>query len=110
MDLRNCPKCGKLFVYRHRNLCPECLKKDEKAFDRVREFLNDNPHASLEEVSNATEVSTKNVLEYLKEGRLMLRNDNVNILLNCEICKEPILSGRLCEKCSNKFKKRVCAT
>ncbi|HHY71384.1 MAG TPA: MerR family transcriptional regulator, partial [Thermoanaerobacterales bacterium] len=99
------PQCGKLFVYSHRNLCPECLKKDEQEFDLVRDFLYDNPQASLEEISEATGISTKNILEYLKEGRLMLRNDNVNILLSCELCGEPILSGRMCEKCSGKFKR-----
>lgn len=107
MDLRNCPECGKLFVYNHRNLCPECLKKDEEDFERVRDFINNNPRATLEEVSEATEVSTKNILEYLKEGRLMLRSNNVNILLNCEICGEPILSGRICEKCSSKFRREL---
>ena len=107
MKLRNCPQCGKLFVYNHRSLCPECLKKDEEGFDKVRDFIHNNPQASLEDVSKATEVSTKNILEYLKEGRLMLRNNNVNILLNCELCGEPILSGRICEKCGGKFKSEL---
>ena len=59
MKLRNCPQCGKLFVYSHRNLCPECLKKDEQDFDTVRDFLYDNPQASLEEISEETRISTK---------------------------------------------------
>lgn len=104
MDLRNCPECGKLFVYNHRNLCPACLKKDEEGFDRVRDFLYDNPQATLEEISEATEVSTKSILEYLKEGRLMLSSKNVNIVLSCETCGAPILYGRFCEKCTGKLK------
>lgn len=107
MDLRNCPKCGKLFVYSHRNLCPQCLKKDEENFDRVREFINNNPKATIEEVSEGTDVSVKKILEYLKEGRLMLQNNNTNIILNCELCGEPILTGRICPKCSSKFKKNL---
>jgi flagellar operon protein (TIGR03826 family) len=105
MNLRNCPQCGKLYVHSLRSLCPECLKKDEENFDRVRDFIYTNPQASLEEVSEETGVSTKNILEYLKEGRLMLRSNNVNILLSCEVCDEPILSGKLCEKCSGKLKR-----
>ncbi|NLZ55038.1 MAG: MerR family transcriptional regulator [Thermoanaerobacteraceae bacterium] len=110
MDLRNCPKCGKLFVYSHRNLCPSCLKKDEEDFDRVRAFINDNPEATIEEVSEGTDVSVKKILEYLKEGRLMLRNNNVNIILECELCGAQILTGRICEKCSGKFFKRTFVT
>lgn len=105
MNLRNCPECGKLFVYNHRNLCPECLKKDEEDFDIVRDFLYKNPKATVEEISKKTGVSSKSILEFLKEGRLMLRSNNVNIILSCELCGEPIVSGRLCEKCSKKFKR-----
>jgi len=110
MDLRNCPKCGKLFVYRQRNLCPQCLKKDEEDFDRVREFINNNPKATIEEVSEGTEVTVKKILEYLKEGRLILQSNNINITLNCELCGEPILTGRMCAKCSNKFKRNITST
>ena len=97
----------KLYVHTIRNLCPECLKKDEEDFGRVRDFIYNNPQASLEEVSEETGVSTKSILEYLKEGRLMLRSNNVNILLSCELCGEPILTGRICEKCSSKFKREL---
>ena len=105
MELRNCPECGKLFVYVHRNLCPDCLKKDEEDFGKVREYINNNPRATIEEVAENTEVSVKQILEYLKEGRLILQSNNVNITLNCEMCREPILTGRLCSKCSDKLKR-----
>ncbi|HHY42343.1 MAG TPA: MerR family transcriptional regulator [Thermoanaerobacterales bacterium] len=107
MELRNCPVCGKLFVYNHINLCPECLKKDEEDFDRVREFINNNPMATIEEVSEGTGVSARKILEYLKAGRLMLQSNNANIVLKCEICEEPILTGRLCEKCSRKLRRNL---
>ncbi len=106
MDLRNCPKCGKLFVYTTRNLCPQCLKEDEEDFDRVREYINNNPQATIEEVSEGTGVTPRRILEYLKEGRLMLQSNNTNIILRCEMCDEPILTGRLCPNCSKKLKTR----
>jgi len=105
MELRNCPVCGKLFVYVHRNLCPDCLKRDEEDYEKVREFINNNPRATIEEASEGTEVPVKKILEYLKEGRLILQTNNVNIILNCEMCGEPILTGRLCAKCSSKLKR-----
>lgn len=104
MELRNCPECGKLFVYVRRNLCPDCLKKDEENYEKVKTYLSKNPKATIDEISDATQVPAKNVLEYLKEGRLMLSPGNVNIILNCEICGTPILYGRVCEECSKKLK------
>jgi len=105
MELRNCPQCNKLFAYTIRNLCPECSKKEDENFDKVRDYIYSTPEATIEEVSKNTGVPIKTVLEYLKEGRLMLRDNNTNILLHCEVCNEPILTGRLCEKCARKFKK-----
>ena len=104
MELRNCPECGKLFAYTIRNLCPECSKKEDENFDKVRDYIYDFPKATIEEVSENTGVSVKTVLEYLKEGRLMLRDNNKNILLHCELCNEPILTGRLCDKCAKSFR------
>lgn len=71
----------------------------------MRDYIYDTPQATIEEVSENTKVPVATVLEYLKEGRLMLRESNVNLLLECELCGEPILTGRLCEKCANKFRK-----
>jgi flagellar operon protein (TIGR03826 family) len=108
MEIRNCPSCGKIFAYTLRNLCPECIKEDELSFNKVRDYIHENPNANLEEVAEAAEVTTKKVLEYLKEGRLMLKSSS-GAMLQCEVCSEPILSGRLCEKCSREFKKGMWA-
>ncbi|HHX23594.1 MAG: TIGR03826 family flagellar region protein [Tepidanaerobacteraceae bacterium] len=104
MKLKNCPQCGKLFIYSLHNLCPDCIAKDEDNYNLVRDYLYDNPNASVDEISEKTGVPSKNILEYLKEGRLILKKNNINILLSCERCNEPILSGRFCEKCAGKLK------
>lgn len=106
MELRNCPVCGKLFVYTVRNMCPQCAKKDEENFEKVRQYLYDVPQATLEEITEKTGVPAKNVLEYLKEGRLMLKKSNRNIL-SCERCGAPILTGRYCDKCAGEIKKQM---
>ncbi len=87
-------------------MCPDCAKKEEDDFEKVRDYLYKNPGATIEEVSEQTEVDTKKVLEFLKEGRLMLKNENPN-LLRCEICDSPILTGKYCEKCSRDMKKQL---
>ncbi|WP_422446897.1 TIGR03826 family flagellar region protein [Thermoanaerobacterium sp. DL9XJH110] len=106
MELRNCPECGKLFVYTVKNLCPDCVKKEEEDFEKVRDYLYDNPGATIEEVSEKTGVDSKKVLEFLREGRLVLKNANAGIL-SCEMCGAPILTGRYCDKCAGDMKKRL---
>lgn len=105
MELRNCPSCGKLFVYTTRNLCPDCKEKDEVNFHKVKDYLYENPGATIEEVSEETKVDTKKILEYLKEGRLMLKHSNTNIL-SCESCGKPILTGRFCDECISDMRQK----
>jgi len=106
LELRNCPVCGKVFVFVTRNLCPECAAKEEEEFRKVKDYLYEFPGATMEEISEKTGVSTKRILEFLREGRLILKKENVNILLRCEMCGAPILAGRLCEKCAGDMKKK----
>lgn len=105
MELRNCPNCGKLFVYVTKNLCPACAKKDEENFRNVKDYLYDNPGATIDEVSEETGVDTKKILEYLKEGRLILKQNNASIL-SCESCGKPILTGRFCKNCITDMKQK----
>lgn len=105
MNLRNCPVCGKLFVYVTKNMCPDCIKKEEELFDKVRDYLYENPNSSLEEVNKATGVDVRKILEFLKEGRLILKQGNP-YLLSCEICGKAILTGRYCEQCASEMTKK----
>ncbi len=105
MDLRNCPKCGKLFAFTTRNMCPDCIKEEDDEFALVREYINEHIEATIDEVSEATGISTSKILKFLKEGRLMISPSNINIVIRCEMCDEPILTGRYCKKCAEKFAK-----
>lgn len=98
--LVNCPRCGKVFVYVSKRLCPECLAKEEEEFRKVKDYLWEHPDSTIEKVSEATGVSTKKILEFLREGRLMLTSNNPNIILKCERCGAPINTGRFCAECS----------
>ena len=51
-------------------------------------------------------VDVKMILHLLKEGRLLISDDNQgSILLTCESCKRPIKTGRLCEECRGELAK-----
>jgi len=100
MSAVNCPRCGKLFVKdaTSASICFKCVKEEEDIFHSVRDFVKDNQNATLKDVAEATKVSTKKILQYVRDGRLELSSgmagDN-----RCVECDKPITSGRYCERC-----------
>ncbi|SHE46835.1 flagellar operon protein TIGR03826 [Thermoanaerobacter uzonensis DSM 18761] len=107
MEIRNCKRCGRLYTYTGIDLCPECYRQDEEDFMKVRDYLDAHPSATMLEISQNTQVSIKKIMDFLKEGRLILTSNNVNIGLKCEKCGKPILTGRFCEECKTKLAKEL---
>ena len=99
MNLRNCARCGKMFNYiGGQPICENCKKAVEEDFQKVKQYIIDNPAASLKEISEANEVTTKQIQQWIREERLMFSKDSP-IQLLCEKCGEPIVTGRFCVKC-----------
>jgi len=100
MDLRNCPRCGKIFAYDGKNkICNVCKNSEENEFQKVKDFLWDNPNATIEEVHNATEVERDLIIKFVREGRLVAEGLSFDFMIECERCGTPISSGRYCDKC-----------
>jgi hypothetical protein len=72
-------------------------------FKIVRDYLDEHPNASVEKVSEDTEVPQRVVLYLIKEGRLIIKGAGEGKvgILSCEVCKAPILEGRICNKCKS---------
>lgn len=100
MDIRNCSRCGKIYIYDGFKLCVDCRKEDEEDFYKVKHYLEENPNSNIIKVSEDTQVDSKKIIEFLKEGRLEIRSEN-NLILNCERCGKPITKGRFCNKCTS---------
>lgn len=98
MNLRNCPECGHLFEFTVRDLCPDCVNKEENDYELIKSCLRHNPGAGILEISEKTEVSEKKIIAFLKNGRLILEPTNA-IMLNCERCGRVIRTGRYCDDC-----------
>jgi len=94
-----CSRCGRLFeVTGIRSLCPECYIRDERDFEKIREYLYEHPGAKVFEVSENLGVPVPQIKRYLREERLEIIEDN-NLFLKCESCGKPIRSGILCDTC-----------
>lgn len=77
----------------------QCRREDEEDFKKVKEYIDENPGANISEVSEETEVDTRKIISFLRQGRLEVENKD-NLLLDCERCGVPIKTGRFCKKCT----------
>ncbi|MFW5855838.1 MAG: TIGR03826 family flagellar region protein [Bacillota bacterium] len=104
MNLKNCPRCGKLFAKKgNEKLCPVCRKEEESDFEKVKEYLWDHPKASIDEVHEATGVERDTIIKFIKEDRLIAEGIEIDFDLECERCGKPIESGRYCESCQQEL-------
>ncbi len=99
MDVRACKSCGKLFNYLSGPpICLECKDDLEKKFLAVKEYIRNNKVVSIKEISEANEVSVKQLQQWIREERLEFTKDSP-IQINCETCGKKIRTGRLCDEC-----------
>ena len=101
--IRNCPKCGKIFHFIHSPICDDCIKLDQDTFEKVRQHLKENPGISLMGLAKETDVDSKKILRYIKEGKLELLTPEAE----CEKCKAKISTGRFCPQCVDEMGKNA---
>lgn len=103
MDVRNCRGCGRIFNYvAGPVMCQRCRESLEGKFQEVKEYIRANPGATIPEVSEACEVESAQIRQWLREERLEITEGSA-LYLNCEGCGMPIRSGRYCDKCKNEM-------
>ena len=76
----------------------EIQKQLEDKFVEIKEYIRDNKVASISEISDKFEVSTKQIEQWVREERLCFADDSP-IGLQCECCGATIKTGRYCDKC-----------
>jgi len=98
MEVINCPRCGKIFTMIKDPLCTACMKKEEEIFISVKNHIEENPQCTLQELADETGVSTKKILQFIRDGRLEISKGMAGTL-RCDSCNAPITSGRYCDTC-----------
>lgn len=108
MTIRNCKKCGKIYQYDGvHKICLECRRKEEKDFEKVKEFLRENPSSSINKVSEETGVEKKTIIEFIKNDRLIAEDIEIEETIRCQRCGREIKHGKYCEKCISDFKGEI---
>lgn len=63
----------------------------------MADYLEDYPGSSLDEVHKATNVPRNIILAMIRSNRIL----SGMMSYPCESCKEPIVKGRICQKCAD---------
>lgn len=68
--VESCTGCGGLFPFLPRGICASCIDLRERRYQQVREWLIDNPGASVLDASAATGVEEALIMTFIRDGRL----------------------------------------
>ena len=106
--LVNCTICGNLYLRTFTDYCLECYKEMEADFKFVQAFLKLEEHrfVTLEDLSEATEVSTKRIATFIREGRIY-GADFPNLGYPCAHCGAAIKRQLLCTSCYDTFSMEI---
>lgn len=105
MDVRTCRGCGRLFNYiGGAPFCPACREEQEKKFTVVKEYIRNNPRATMTQISEENDVSIMQIERWIREERLVFSDDSP-IGIDCESCGATIKSGRFCPQCKDNIQR-----
>ncbi|WP_010278726.1 TIGR03826 family flagellar region protein [Paenibacillus senegalensis] len=102
----NCPQCGRLYVRNFKEVCPSCLQDIELQYEKCSKYLRENRKSNLQELHEATEVPYKQIIKFIKEGRISLY-DMPNLSYPCEVCGKMIREQSMCDSCRNRLVKDI---
>jgi predicted amidophosphoribosyltransferase len=102
MNAKNCPSCGKIFMDNAFGICDSCRTAQEQNFRDIKDYVDENRNCTLGELSDATGVSIKRILGYIREGRLMATSGMAGEV-TCKSCGAPVAFGNFCDACNQKL-------
>ncbi|MBR5913847.1 MAG: hypothetical protein IKZ58_05755 [Selenomonadaceae bacterium] len=108
--LAYCQKCGKLFTSLHgENLCPPCNAEDRAAKEKIKDYMRENPKASLKEAADATGAPSGSVRRLTMEimSAKLNANKNIDSVHPCANCGTMIKTGTYCPACAVELQKKA---
>jgi hypothetical protein len=86
------------------DLCQPCIKELENQYEICVEYLRKNKGTNIQQLSDATEISIKEITRFIREGRISIANAP-NMMLPCEVCGTLIREGHMCDSCRARLSK-----
>ncbi|WP_209973934.1 TIGR03826 family flagellar region protein [Paenibacillus eucommiae] len=106
MNVANCPRCGRIFVKGFNEVCPNCLKEVDQQYERCIKYLRENKGATINELSEATDVTMRQITKFIREGKISIVHAP-NMSYPCEVCGASIRDKSICDSCRSKLIKDV---
>ena len=102
--MRNCQRCGKLFMQQNREkICRDCRDADKEMENNVMQFVRDNPNCKLQDIVEGTGAEENLVRRMVEEGRFA----QSSVKTNCKKCGKEIVGGLYCEACLSSMQENL---
>jgi len=85
-------------------LCQSCIKELEHEYEICVNYLRENKGTNIQELSDATGISIKEITRFIREGRISIANAP-NMMYPCEVCGTLIRDGHMCDSCRSRLRK-----
>ncbi|WP_182101769.1 flagellar protein [Niallia taxi] len=107
-SIKNCNECGKVFAHPKNSICNSCMAQSDEDFRLCVQFLREQPDesATFKEMSEATGVSLKRIMRFVREGRFIVKGFT-NLKYPCAHCGELITEGKYCKPCKEELSKSI---
>lgn len=102
VKLEYCPRCDKLFAKGFNDICQACIKEIDQEYERCAEYLKKNRGLTMQQLSEATEVSVRQITRFVREGRISI-SSLPNMSYGCDTCGVPIREGHMCINCKQRL-------
>jgi hypothetical protein len=102
MALSNCVCCKKIIRNSNEEFCETCKAQLDIEFDAIKDYLEEHPGATIQQVSKELEIPVHRIKIYLRDERLEIIGGmgEGTFFLTCKKCSAPIKTGSYCEGCS----------
>lgn len=104
-NLTCCSECNGVFIrQRSEKLCTQCFNENQNILKQTKLYISNptNLAATMEDITEATGSSEKQIIEWIEEGELNISH-LTNFLYECEVCKKNTYEGRLCSTCMERI-------
>ena len=104
--MRNCQRCGKLFMQQNREkICRDCRDAEVEMENKVMDFVRSNPECKVPDIVEGTGAEESLVVRMIEEGRF--EQTNLKSYHPCKKCGKEILTGQYCEACLSSMQENL---
>lgn len=105
--VRECNECGGRMVFKGsgRYVCEECEHEYYTDFGKVKRYLEENGPRNAFEISEATGVSRTKIMDFIRDGRVEVAQDQTEEKHYCASCGVVLEFGIYCPECAKRMKR-----